>query len=474
MVYFSGRRIASPTPFSGPWLTQHGPELIALCAFALVLWQRALLNDSDTWWHLSAGDWILAHGAVPRSDPFSYTFGGQPWIPLEWLAEVMLSLAWRAAGWPGVVLLTAGAFGLAVWLLARAAGRSLRGLPLWLTMLGGLVLFAPHLLARPHILVLPLMVVWFAGLVAARRECRLPSPWLLAVMVVWANMHGSFIAGLGLVVPFALEAVLQDPRGRTLLGWFAFSAAAVLAAMCTPFGLDGFLLPLRLVTTSQIQHIGEWGPVALDRLEPLHIAVLAFAVFYVLRRPRLGWLRWAVLLLLLAMSLTTQRHEMLLGLLGVLLLAEPIAAAIGPDGASTPSRNAWPLAVPAVILAAARLAIPIAEPVNERDPREALAHVPPALAARHVFNAYRFGGYLIRAGVAPFVDSRAELYGGDFLEDYSELRAASADDLAGALDRYDVAWTIFPPNTPVATAMETMPGWRRLYADAIAVIHVRQ
>lgn len=457
------------------WPVGREAALIALVAFAVVLWPREVLNDGDTWWHLSVGDWIIANRAVPHTDPFSYTFAGQSWVAHEWLSELLMSLSFTAGGWPGVMVLTAAAFALGTWLLGRFAERFLRGLPLWLTLLGGLVLFAPHLLARPHILVLPVMVIWLAGLAEARREKRLPSFWLLAAMVIWANMHGSFIVGVALIAPFALEAMIETRRWRTAFVWMAFGAGALVATLCTPFGIEGLLLPFRLLAMRNLQGIGEWAPLPFNSVQPLHVVVLGFAIFAVLKRPKIGWVRWVVLLGLLAMSVRTQRHEMLLGLMGILLLAEPLAQALGqPVRSALPAAREWALLVPALILAGIRLALPIAEPVNARDPALAIAAVPDALRTQHVLNDYSFGGHLIRAGIAPFIDSRAELYGDRFLDQYSALQTGGSDVLADALSRYDVAWTMLSPGTTMATSMATMPGWRRIYADAVAVIDVRE
>ena len=74
--------------------------------------------DGDTNWHVAAGRWILEHGRVPGVDPFSYTYAGKPWVAHEWLSEVLMALAWLAAGWGGVVLLIGLAAGLAVALIA--------------------------------------------------------------------------------------------------------------------------------------------------------------------------------------------------------------------------------------------------------------------------------------------------------------------------------------------------------------------
>src|SRR5579883_2257403 len=68
------------------------PPLAALTAFAAALISPTVLDDGDTWWHLAAGDWIIAHHAIPRVDPFSFTMAGAPWTAHEWLAELLWPL----------------------------------------------------------------------------------------------------------------------------------------------------------------------------------------------------------------------------------------------------------------------------------------------------------------------------------------------------------------------------------------------
>src|SRR6188508_3447610 len=64
-----------------------------------------LLSDPDSHWHIAVGNWILAHASVPTSDPFSFTFAGQPWIAKEWLSQLLLAGAYTFGGWAGVVVL---------------------------------------------------------------------------------------------------------------------------------------------------------------------------------------------------------------------------------------------------------------------------------------------------------------------------------------------------------------------------------
>lgn len=460
---------AAAPPAAKAWLSASAPALMAILVFAAILWPTAVLNDSDTWWHLSAGDWIVAHGAVPHADPFSWTFAGKPWVAHEWLSEVLMSRAYALAGWPGIMLLTAVAAAAGVFLLAREVARHLGGLSLWLLVLGAAALFGPHLLARPHILVVPVMVAWCAALTRSRTQ-----PWAaLPLMVLWANMHGSFIAGIALVVPFAAEAVLASAdRRKAVLAWTAFIATSLVCALITPFGIDGLLFPFKLLTMSDTAGIGEWRVLDLTRPQPLVVALFAFGAAWLMRRPKLTIIRRLVLLALLAASLHQQRQEMLLAILAPLLLAEPLSRALGQTSTVTKA-SPW-LLLPVAGLAVLRLATPLEAPVNVLDPTATLSHLPAGFASQRVFNAYDFGGYLIRAGIHPFIDSRADLYGQAFLDHYADLAQGNATRLKAELDRDHIAWTMLKPGSAMAATMDHMPGWAKLYGDTTAVIHVRR
>ena len=83
----------------------------------------------------------------------------------------------------------------------------------------------PHMLARPHVLALPLLVAWAAGLIDAADRRAMPSFWLLPLMALWANLHGGFVFGLVLIAPLALDAVIGAEASKQkslLLRWFGF------------------------------------------------------------------------------------------------------------------------------------------------------------------------------------------------------------------------------------------------------------
>src|ERR1700733_890368 len=129
-------------PSVGP-VSRPGRGVVA--AFAALASPLALLHDPDTYLHIAAGRWMLAHWALPAADPFSFTMAGAQWIAGEWFGELVLAAVYVASGWGGIVVLTVASFGLAMGLLAWFLGRRLEPLPAMIAALAGAVLVLPHL-----------------------------------------------------------------------------------------------------------------------------------------------------------------------------------------------------------------------------------------------------------------------------------------------------------------------------------------
>src|SRR6185312_11050616 len=169
-----------------------------------------IFNDADTWWHLAAGDWILAHRAVPARDIFTFTFAGTPWNAHEWLSEVLMAGGFAAGGWAGLHIVFALAMGMTAATVAGVLRKRMDFIPALLVSVLGLACVAGSLLARPHLLALPLLAIWTSALVDARARGSAPPFWLAAVMLVWANLHGSFAFGLALAMALGTEAWVME------------------------------------------------------------------------------------------------------------------------------------------------------------------------------------------------------------------------------------------------------------------------
>jgi hypothetical protein len=478
--------IAAILRFSHLWVV---PLLVGLAVYAVAIGAaRDVLNDGDTLSHIVIGRWIIEHRAIPFADPFSHTFRGQSWVPHEWLAELVLGAVYDRLGWGGVVavagLAAATAFALLAGALQRALGPRRAAIGAALAFL----LTIPHLLARPHVLALPLLVVWTAGVVRARDEGRAPPLALLPVMVLWCNLHGGFVIGLLFAGLLAAEAVLTGPAGtrrRTVVEWGTFLVLAACAALISPNGVELYLLPWRMLGMSfATSTLSEWHSADFGHFQPLEIWI-ALAIFGGLSLGlRLPWTRTAMLLLLLHLALSHVRNAELLGIIGALLVATPLAAQL--PGAEPPEpapagAGRWPRVITAagVVGAALLVFLSTAIALDRRGiaPRGNVAPTAAVEAARRagldgpVLNSIRFGGYLMFAGIPTFIDGRADLFGDAFLAQTAAAEAGIGNALPELLDHYAITWTLFEPQSAAAGLLDHLPGWERVYADPNAVIH---
>lgn len=454
-----------------------------------------LLLDGDTFWHIATGQLILRDGRVPETDPFSHTMAGAAWTAHEWLAEVILAVAHQAGGWPVVVAVTALAFAATVALMTRALLRWLE--PIYALLFAGAAIgmTAGHVLARPHILAMPLLMIWTIELVRASESNRSPTFWLLPLMTLWANLHGGFTLGIALAGAMAMEAVIsarKEDRIAIVKSWSLFMALAVFSALVTPHGVQGILFTWQMFTeySFALERITEWRSPDFHTFQPLELWLLGGLAFALHQGLRLPTIRLVLLIGLLHLALKHARHIELVGLLAPLFLASPLAThwrlvrqgklhSHGLDHvfrklAQPAGQGALCLCV--VILVAATLGWAKVRPPAPHDalaPTLAIKAVQQAGIKGPVLNSYETGGYLIYIGIAPFIDGRNDVYGDSFLKRHIEaLELRSSDDLQKILDEYKISWTLLMPGSSAVAVLDHLPQWRRLYTDKAAVVHV--
>ena len=436
----------------------------------------AIFNDGDVSWHLAAGRWILDNGRIPQVDPFSFTMGGQPWVAFEWLAEIIYASAFGLAGYAGVaavVTLALMALHLIVFLHLRRRTGPLATLAALVALN---VVLNPFTLARPHLLVWPVLAGWTAMLLRARDERRVPALWLALVMTVWSNLHGSYPLGLLVCAGIGLDAVIASGWDReTFRKWLIFGILSAAAAMLNANGIAGFMHPFTVAGLGTLTLIQEWLP-SSPSATPWFFAVLLIVLAAVLlkgARLRVG--EAALLLLMLALAFYQVRHQSWLVIVAVLVLTPRLAAADhAPNVPKHPRAHIAGAAALVFLALLARFTLPISPAENASNPRRLLAAVPAELRAQPMLNGYTFGGPLILAGIRPYIDGRSDMYGDAFFSDYRQITDGDMPRFEHAVERYGIRWTMLPhAHKRLIHELDQSAEWRRVYADKIGVIHVR-
>src|SRR5258708_6958518 len=186
-------------------------------AFALAV--TLPLGDPDMYWHLASGQWMLDHREILRSDVFSSTVAGQPYSVGEWLGEVVLTLVFNAAGWPGLAMFRALLAGTGAFALARLSRRG--GAPLvaaLLVVVWAIAFSKTRWVDRPAIFTFVLFPVVLDLLYQAKDGSRRALLAIPPLILLWANLHGGGAVGIALVLALAVQGGRpRAPDRRSLL-----------------------------------------------------------------------------------------------------------------------------------------------------------------------------------------------------------------------------------------------------------------
>ncbi len=496
-------------------------DILWIAAFASVIAMgpRMLNIDGDLGRHLTIGRYILDNGQIPTHDLFSHSMPGQPLTPHEWLAQVIFALANRWLGLSGVVLVCGLVIATSFWLVYRQARKSSHAIlaAIFVTVLA-MAAASLHWLTRPHVFTFLLMALWW-GVLEDLRRGRLHRWWLLLVlMVVWANLHGAFIAGF---VTWALYGIgvawdafwRRLPKGQGLHGhfWRTYllgGAASFAATLLNPAGIGLWSTSAGYIGNNYlVGHTAEYLPPNCHDPStwPFLALIGLLVVVFGLQGSR------SETACLPASSILPAAAWMIMGLYSVrnvplfaIVAAPLLAVGLGDWLAANQHRLRWlgrfqaldlrllrtelclrgllwPLVV--IILAAFGLRAGGELDFLRRqmifDPRVFPVQAVDWLSAHpqpgKVFNHFPWGGYLLYRlwpGQRVFIDGQTDFYGERLARQYEQVLTLSPG-WEEVFKQYDVGWVIVPPDASLAGELRRRPDWQIAYEDRTAVIFTR-
>lgn len=467
--------------------------LLAWFACAAIFRSRGF-QDPGTLWHVRIGELVLRDG-IMRTDPFTFTFAGQTWIPQQWVGEVLMALAHGIGGLDtlllGSALLAAGTFTMIfrVLMAGGMSGNLAAGATVFAMVAAGF-----HFYARPHLATIALCAVVMAFLIAFDRGRITVKQlaWLIPLYVVWTNVHGGMLGGLFTLGLGALGwgAMYSLKRSGPLNDWRTAGRLAAVVLLCAlamfvnPIGLELQRSWFRIVGSRTIAlYLTEHSPLNLAREGDR--AVVAFAIFYcaiLVGAPRREWrATWLLPIVWFALTIKGIRH----GPLFVVFAAVAIAdiwprtmwyAMLAKSGDSLTRNPNEPLesptwrcaAVPsamigiALFLQANRIPVPLigsgwarldspnTMPVDLIEPLQEFARsVPPGTP---IYNDLNFGGFVIYFAptLKNFADDRFELCGDEWLENYVDTISRHPEGFDDWQKRYGFTHALIASYEPAA------------------------
>ena len=467
-----------------------------------------LLGDGDTGWHIRTGDWILAHGRVPRQDIFSFTRSDQTWYAWEWLSDVLMASLHRAGGMQavllGAIVLICLTFALLYRLVRRKCGSTLIAFVVTAIAAAGSSI---HWLARPHLFTMLFLVVFCSILEERRTRLLFILP---AITVIWANLHGGFLAGIFVLCAYAggeLISALSAPdnygrRAAAGRSWrYALAALACLTASCiNPYFWHLHVHLFRfLANPAYFQTIAEFASISFRHpLAPFFELMLllgaATAFWSVIRRRFVAVLLLAGYIHLALLSIRNIPLFMIiaappvglalaewLGRLKAETIGSPLHGLFrGVDALSTRLTAAdagprWHIAGPVAIVMLGVMMYGHAPSPHFQavyDPGTyPVAAVGVLRDSDRIFSSDTWGGYLVyrRYPAKVFVDGRSDFYGPAFEAEYAEVLSAHYNWEA-ILVEYQADTVLLPVDSPLSSALKGSGNWQTVYDDGVAIV----
>jgi hypothetical protein len=484
---------------------------IALFVCVLTITLRHLV-DPDLGGHLAYGLDHYRTGQIADHDPYSYTAPGAPWINHEWAFEWLTAFVFTHFGSIGLSLIQVvwwGGAGGIVLLLVRRSSKDL--LPAGLVYMLFSALIAGSMGIRPQLSTFLL----FPVLLLLLETARTGRTWALAgippLFAVWVNLHGGFLAGLGVLGLYSAGLVGdwllgRSPRGdqaqgplrpRALaLAACACVPVAVLATLANPYGVGLWQWLAGSLGKARPQ-ISEWLPLEPDAKGVVYVAlaVVALGPLLARERARIPLSHAIVLAVTVILGVRHVRHVPFFAMSAAAFAPGAVSEwwrrrAPRPDGEVTARQHRLVRAALAVVVLPflfAHVGWPPGQAlrlqISEEDTRSPF----PTGALRYIEEQQVTGNMVVYFDWAQLVIYRYHpqirvAYDGRFRTVYPpEVEDAYFDLLSNQrpeewrrlLYDYPTEWVLIPVESDLADRMQSEAGWWLVYEDLLAALYQR-
>lgn len=446
--------------------------------FLGIIWHRL---DPDFGWHLASGKYILAHG-IPATDIFTYTASHFAWINVEWLNDVFVAKLYALGGYGLLAVVASLLWTLSLALVARIFNNRGQRISAIIIVVAAL-LFSPYLGVRTELWMVLFIAIVYVILLSRHRKLRLILP---LIFWLWAQLHGSWPAGLALIGWWALfrEPATREKRRLWLLLLISF-----LLTLVNPYGVrELFVIAQTSFDMSLKTSINEWMP--MWRTVPggivvyLILAATVLLTFFIgpkslftreiSKARRIFWREPMWPFLLAAISAT--RYWPLFAIVSLGPISQKFREIVANFPRQATKSGKVVLAGILILFATffifsfSRSGFATTAPL---DPEKVPLTVATNYLREHpcrgnLFNSYDFGGYLTWQlpeqkvfidGRMPSWTTNGALFGPTYMQIYNKV-LRDADYRQQIFAKYNISCILMSPTERGSAAVLHMPGWR--------------
>ena len=306
-------------PHLNPKLAMGLPHVGITAIFCLLFFAFSFLGlrPLEVYSYVAYGDWILANGALPESDPFLQLAAGMPVDNSAWLSQVIFASVHRLAGGEALSATFAFAkvavfvlFGVSIFLRSRsllfvAAAVIVLGLAYGMRMLDTPLDIFGQLAFMGLLLLITLDDLRY------RRASEAPdaddkaseasaAKWMMWIAVpllfaLWVNLHVSFIFGLLLMATWAVGHLWEASRASSFTNALADAHVrrriwlvelGLVATLINPATIGAWGQAIRIAFNTNLRDQLPYSWLSFARYEGLILAVAVLLTMHLLRKSK--------------------------------------------------------------------------------------------------------------------------------------------------------------------------------------------
>jgi hypothetical protein len=468
---------------------------LGVVSFDLLAYVWGRMFFTDTWLALTGGRFIVEHG-LPHTDTLTVAAHGRPWIDQQWLAHLIYYGTWVVGGYPLVGVLSAASIATAVsmlaWMLAKRGAAPITvlgvlGFPLCI------LLFSAEPRAQTLTYPLYVAVLWLILDDANRRAWTRGLVWIVPILVLWANLHGSVLLAAGVCVAYfgvrALTAARAHAAGAG--AYAAIAAASAASVVATPYGTGILSYYVRILNDPALHTIAEWRhstPAPVNVPFFLAFAVTAMLAILAHRHGRAHGplVLWVLVAVLGGMAFYAVRNQIWFGFAAALLAAQLVTATWPTFGRSAEAADGRLITGALALIPIATLAViagMFATPTTRFDSAVSMpavratdgylvAHPATTVLADDITGTELLWLYPGLAGRVGY-DARTEIYKPASIHTLARFLSGRNAGWEDAIAGYDVISLSCKQHAAVCRSVVRLRGWRRLPHTPGGVVMVR-
>ncbi|MFP6693913.1 MAG: hypothetical protein VB875_12895 [Pirellulales bacterium] len=478
--------------------------------------------DPDLWGHTLYGIRSIEQGILTETtDPFSYTAENSTWVNHEWLSEYIYGWLWQNTGdtglWMWRNLIVLGLFSIAGVVIFRSKASTTAAVVL--LVLSGQCLANFCTFVRPQ---LATFLLFAATLALLRRYWDRPHPyiWFLpAISALWVNLHGGFLAGLGIQALFVFACGCRVANGwnwvqkrpqcenthnrniRSTVMLALVGLVSIGGTLINPYGLDMYSMLFEHLVPKQA--VREWQPLWAAWQPPVYYIPFVLLAMTLIWSRRLRWIDVWIIGCISLQAVSHIRHIALLSIAMLVLFPTPLTDAVSRMFPQLIQKFSKPDlrwlrigAVAALLVVTAALRLPVALQVWQHDirpwqiavetknrqlgmPVRATSEIDRLGISGNLITDYAWGQYILwhlhpETHVA-FDGRYRTIYPAKLEHEFLTFLALerSGPRHNALLDDYKSEIALLPRHMPACDYLASRTDWRQIYGDDQAVLFVR-